>query len=83
MNIYIYAFARRFIQNVLYCKEYFFSVYALPGNQNHDLGIANAMLCWIFILWKSTIQTFGSVRFFMFLQKKYLTKAAFIWSKPL
>ncbi len=26
MNIYIYAFARRFIQNVLYCKEYFFSV---------------------------------------------------------
>ncbi len=24
MNIYIYAFARRFIQNVLDCKEYFF-----------------------------------------------------------
>ncbi len=55
MNIYIYAFARRFIQNVLDCKEYFFfSVYALAGNQMHDLGIANAMLCWIFILWKST-----------------------------
>lgn len=44
MNIYIYAFARRFIQNVLDCKEYlFFSVYALPGNQMHDLGIANVM----------------------------------------
>ncbi len=80
MNIYIYAFARRFIQNVLYCKEYFFSVYALPGNQNHDLGIANAMLCWIFILWKSTVWV--SKIFYVF-EKKYLTKAAFIWSKPL
>ncbi len=46
--IYIYAFSRRFYPKRLTLHSsysfYILSALAFPGNQTHDLGVANAML---------------------------------------